>query len=92
MWLPAHGFLSENTVFLQSNPDTTIMEPGNTQALITVGAYNHVTDGIFIHSSRGFTRSGRIKPELTAPGVDVYGPGLYPDAALDFNSPPPMTR
>lgn len=92
MWLPAHGFLSENTVFLQSNPDTTIMEPGNTQALITVGAYNHVADGIFIHSSRGFTRSGRIKPELTAPGVDVYGPGLYPDAALDFNSPPPMTR
>ena len=27
-------------------------------------------------SSRGYTRDGRIKPDLAAPGVNVYGPGI----------------
>ena len=27
-----------------------------------------------MESSRGFTRSGELKPDIAAPGVDVYGP------------------
>lgn len=95
MWLPIHGFLSDSTVFLRSNPDTTITDPGNTPSVITAGAYNHENDSIYIHSSRGFTRTGFIKPELVAPGVDVFGPGLLrpiPSLADQEGGTPPMTR
>ncbi|PNV60003.1 peptidase [Clostridium sp. chh4-2] len=90
MWLPVHGFISDDTVFLRSNPDTTITEPGNSPAPITVSAYNHQNGSIYIHSSRGFSRDGGIKPELAAPGVDVYGPGLGRDT--ENGRVFPMTR
>ena len=74
MWLPVTGFIQENTGFLRPDPDVTITEPGNTASLITSSTYNHVNNSLYIHSSRGYTRSGRIKPDLAAPGVDVFGP------------------
>ena len=40
-----------------------------------MGAYNHNTGGIYIRSGRGYTRLGEVKPDLAAPGVDIYGPG-----------------
>lgn len=76
MWLPSEGLISDETVFLRPTPDTTITLPGNTAAPITVGAYNHLNNSIYIHSSRGFTPSGIVKPELAAPGVNVMGPSL----------------
>ena len=77
IWLPVTGFLSAETVFLDSNPDITLTEPANTETPITVGAYRAQNNSIYIDSSRGFTRKGRIKPDLVAPGVSVtgYGPG-----------------
>ena len=66
MWLPSEGLVSDETVFLRPTPDTTITLPGNTAAPITVGAYNHLNNSIYIHSSRGFTPSGIVKPELAA--------------------------
>lgn len=76
LWLPCRGFISDDTFFLRPDPDTTITEPGNSQYALTVSAYNHTTGGIYIHSSRGFSRSGQIKPELAAPGVNIAGAGL----------------
>ncbi len=76
MWLPIDGFVSPDTYFLQSDPYTTIVAPGNTDYPITVSTYNHFDGSLFIHSSRGYTRDGRVKPDLAAPGVDVYGPGI----------------
>ena len=61
-------------------PDTIITGPGNAQYPITVGAYDHTTDGIYIHSSRGYSRSGQIKPEIAAPGVDILSAALPPAA------------
>ncbi|MGI5948040.1 MAG: S8 family peptidase [Lachnospiraceae bacterium] len=81
MWLPAETFISPNTVFLQPNPSSTITSPGNTPQPITIGAYNHEAGNIFIHSGRGYTIDGRIKPDIAAPGVEVYGPGIVPEAA-----------
>lgn len=77
IWLPVTGFISGETVFLNSNPDITLTEPGNTETPITTGAYRASNGSIYIDSGRGFTRNGRIKPDLTAPGVGVaaYGPG-----------------
>lgn len=76
MWLPITGFISPDTYFLRADPYTTIVTPGNTNFPITVSAYNHLDNSLFIHSSRGYTRDGRVKPDLAAPGVDVYGPGI----------------
>ena len=75
IWLPCHGFLSDDTRFLLPDPDTVITEPGNAQLPITVSAYDHTTGGIYIHSSRGYSRSGQIKPELAAPGTGILGSG-----------------
>ena len=88
MWLPAQGLISNETVFLSPSPYTTITEPGNTSGPITVGAYNHQSGGIYIHSSRGFTAAGLIKPDITAPGVNILGPSMdrRPDPGI------PLTR
>ena len=74
MWLPLHGFVSDDTIFLRPNPNTTITDPGNVPNVLTAGAYNHLNNSIFIHSSRGYTSTGQIKPDLAAPGVDIQGP------------------
>ena len=78
MWLPPDTFISDGTFFLRSNPDTTVTDPANAPLPITVGAYDHTGGGIYLNSGRGFSRSGKVKPELTAPGVDVSGPGRSP--------------
>ncbi|MBQ6834354.1 MAG: S8 family peptidase [Lachnospiraceae bacterium] len=80
IWLPSRGFISDGTAFLRPDPDTIITGPGNAQYPITVGAYDHTTDGIYIHSSRGYSRSGQIKPEIAAPGVDILSAALPPAA------------
>ena len=86
IWLPLQNFLPGETGFLRPDPDITLTDPGNAPLLLTVSTYNHVTDSIYIHSSRGFTSTGQIKPDLAAPGVDVQGPGLQPgnSAPLSF--------
>lgn len=76
MWLPVHGFLSDETVFLQPDPDNTITSPGNSRLPVTVSAYNADNNSIYIHSSRGFTLNKHIKPDLAAPGVDINGPAI----------------
>lgn len=97
MWLPMSGFVSESTIFLRPDPDTTITDPGNSIMPITVSTYNHVTNSLYIHSSRGFTRTEQIKPDLAAPGVEVQGPGLTPgqlpsDAGAAGSELPVFTR
>lgn len=74
MWLPMHGFISPDTVFLRPSPDTTLTIPATTGNVIVTSAYNHVNGGIYINSSRGYPLSNIIKPDLAAPGVNVYGP------------------
>ena len=72
-WLPLKQFLSGDTYFLNSNPSTTLTEPGAAERVISVGAYNHITDASYLASGRGYTATGLINPDFVAPGVDVYG-------------------
>lgn len=74
MWLPVGQFLREGTFFLNSNPNTTLTSPGSAVAPITVAAYDHYGDSIDIDSGRGYNSDGFVKPDLAAPGVNVYGP------------------
>jgi subtilisin family serine protease len=76
IWLPMQGFISNNTFFLKSDPYTTILSLGNASSPITVTAYNVQDDSLYIDASRGYTRTGVIKPEIAAPGVSVIAPTL----------------
>ena len=73
IWLPVRGFISDETYFLRPDPDTIITDPGNARYPITVTAYDHTKNSIYIHASRGYSLSGRIKPDLAAPGVNILG-------------------
>jgi serine protease AprX len=55
----------------------SIMDPGNAQSVITVGAthreFPHLY-GVSFFSSRGPTGDGRMKPDILAPGEKIDGP------------------
>ncbi|MCH1982452.1 S8 family peptidase [Ruminococcus sp. OA3] len=70
-WLPSAEMISDDTYFLNSNPDTVITSPGNADYALTVGAYNQYNDSILLTSSRGYTRVGRVKPDIAAPGFEI---------------------
>lgn len=74
IWLPMEKFITEDTLFINPNPDTTITGPGNGIIPISVVAYNHLKGNIYLYSSRGFTRGDKVQPTITAPGVDIFGP------------------
>ena len=74
IWLPITDFLSSDTHFLQSDPHTTITEPGYVHSAVTVANYQIVNNSIAPTSGRGFARDNYIVPEIAAPGVDVSTP------------------
>jgi hypothetical protein len=76
IWLPMEGFISGDTFFTRSDPYTTILALGNAQLPVTVTAYNITDDSLYMNASRGYTRTGFIKPNVAAPGVAVTGPAL----------------
>lgn len=74
IWLPISQFLVGDTYFVRPDPDMTICGPGNSRRAITISAYDPSDKAFFIQASRGFTPNGIIKPDVTAPGVNIYGP------------------
>lgn len=76
MWLPLREFTGQTVFFLRSNPDHTLTIPSNASQVISVGGYNTAGGGLYLDSGRGFSLSGDVKPELCAPAVNVFGPGL----------------
>ena len=71
IWLPITEFLAQNVTFLAPSPDVTLTEPSNAERVITISAYNGLNGSWFMESGRGYTKSGVIKPDLAAPGVQV---------------------
>lgn len=76
IWLPMEGFISDNTFFIRSDPFTTVLNLGTGRYPITVTAYNDADDSLYLEASRGYTRTGVIKPEIAAPGVNILAPSL----------------
>lgn len=71
IWLPITEFMEQNVTFLAPSPDVTLTEPSNAERLITISAYNGLNGSWFPQSGRGYSKSGVIKPDLAAPGVQV---------------------
>lgn len=68
--------LKPGTKFTESDPDKTINFPATYNDNITVGAYNTINNSIWPPSSRGYTISNLLKPDIVAPGVNIIAP--YP--------------
>lgn len=75
IWLPIRQFMTGETYFLESNPDITLTEPGYATNVITVSTYNDLNNSFYQESGRGFSRTGEIKPDFAAPGVNI--PTIY---------------
>jgi subtilisin family serine protease len=68
MWLPGDD---GNVWFIKSDIDTTLTIPASSSSIISVGAYNQYTLSYASFSGRGYTVSGAVKPDVSAPGVDI---------------------
>ncbi|BCJ95341.1 hypothetical protein acsn021_29100 [Anaerocolumna cellulosilytica] len=76
IWLPMGNFISNNIYFLESTPYTTLTSPSDSFSPIAVTAYNPANNSLYLEASKGYTRTGTIKPELTAPGSNITVPIL----------------
>lgn len=74
IWLPMEKFIQDSTYFLNPDPDITLTSVATTNSIVVTSNYNHYNDRLYVNSSRGYTSSGVIKPDIAAPGVNVYGP------------------
>ena len=75
-WLPLTGFVSPTVGFLAPSPYTTTVVPATAIGIICCGAYNGITDSLYLNTSWGPTRTPILTPDLVAPGVNVGG--FYP--------------
>lgn len=72
-WLPIRQFLQGRTRFLRPDPEVILCAPANARGTITVAGYNHLDNSLYVESSHGYTRKGRIQPDFAAPAVRVSG-------------------
>ena len=70
-WLPSGNLISADTFFIEPDPYTTVTSPGNARSVLTVAAYNQVGGGILNNSSRGYSRTDFITPQIAAPGYQI---------------------
>lgn len=71
IWLPLRQFVQGSVYFPEPSPYVTITPPATGQSAMCVSAYNRSTGGFFQESGRGYTRDNIIKPDFSAPGVNV---------------------
>jgi subtilisin family serine protease len=76
IWLPMGNFISDTTYFINPDIYTTVLEPATSYVPISVTAYNPLNEGLYVNASRGYTKTGAVKPELAAPGVNYVAPAL----------------
>lgn len=74
VWLPSGDLISEETYFLEPDPEITLTAPSYGEGAMTITAYDPTNDNIWINSGRGYSAANIIKPELVAPGVDITCP------------------
>ncbi len=94
LWLPSGPAIQGSNRFLQPEADGSVTIPATARDVISVGAYNPVSDVPASFSGRGFSGSGynrQIIPTITAPGVSITAPapgGIYSqNTGTSFSTP-----
>ena len=70
-WIPQRELIDADTKFLSPVEDTTLTLPSTASGAISVAYYNQNNNSVVGESGRGYTRDGRIKPEIAAGGVNA---------------------
>lgn len=71
IWLMPRQFIGGEAYFLMPTPEVTLTMPSYTEDGVTVTSYNSANGSFYYMSGQGFSRTGRIKPDLAAPGVGI---------------------
>lgn len=83
-YLPIRASLTGNVEFLNPTEFGTLTIPSTAEGLISVAAYDQNIEDFAYFSGRGYTANDRIKPDIAAPGVDIYT--AYPGNNYSFAS------
>lgn len=70
-YLVSRQLLAQETKFLRPDPYVTLSTPSTATQAITVAAYNQSNNSVVGLSGRGYTRDGKIKPDIAAGGVNA---------------------
>lgn len=81
-WLMLHELLDGEIRFIKADPEITLCIPATGRGSISVAGYNHNNASLYVRSGRGYSRGGLVKPEITAPAVDVAGVFATPSDRL----------
>lgn len=73
MWLPVTEFLDGEVFFLESDPYYTLTNPASASGPVVVSYYDGRTGAVSQTSGRGYTRTGALRPDIAAPGINVTG-------------------
>lgn len=73
-WLPQRELLDKDTRFFDPIQRTTLTMPGTARGTVVTSYYNQDLNTTVTQSGRGYTRDGRIKPDITAGGVNAIVP------------------
>ncbi len=76
-WLPQRELLDKDTEFFDPIQRTTLTIPATARGVAATAYYNQDLNTTVTQSGRGYTRDGRIKPDIAAGGVNalVIQPG-----------------
>lgn len=74
IWLPVAASTSTDIRFLRPVADVSLTIPSSANGAISVGAYNQNTFTYAAFSGRGYTVNGLVKPDISAPGVNIDVP------------------
>ncbi|MHC1685475.1 MAG: S8 family serine peptidase [Clostridiaceae bacterium] len=70
-WLPQRALLKTGTRFLNSTSYNTLTIPSTSFLGITCGYYNQNDNSLVSTTGRGYTRDGRVRPDLVCGGINV---------------------
>lgn len=70
-WIMQKELLEEETKFLNSDPFITLTRPSTARLILTCGYYNQIDNSLVPESGKGYTRDGRVKPDVACGGVNV---------------------
>lgn len=70
-WIPQRELIDADTKFLSPVEDTTLTLPSTSRGSISVAYYNQNNNSVVGESGRGYTRDGRVKPDIAAGGVSA---------------------
>lgn len=75
-WLFQRDLLYEDTRFLINDPFITLRLPSTATSMLAASYYDSKTKTPVPIAGRGFTRDGRIKPDVCVGGTDILTTGL----------------